>query len=249
MTIEPAGYQVKVETLSVGGIALQICSLLDRQQYSDPQGSAARAGITDTDWPLFGMVWPSAQVLAEAMLSIELDGRRVLEVGCGLALASLVVQRRQGDITASDKHPLAAKFLSDNLQLNGLAPLRFVTSDWDKADDALGHFDLIIGSDVLYERQQPEALARFIETHSGEAMEVLIADPDRGNRNAFTRHMERLGFEYGERKVARLPGGQPYKGRLISYRRSVRPAVAAAVATTVTVTVATAVAGVAGVTR
>lgn len=220
---EPRGYQIKLETLVVGGVALQVCSLLDRQQFSDPQGSAARAGITDTDWPLFGMVWPSSQVLAEAMLNVDLDGRRVLEVGCGLALASLVVQRRQGDITASDKHPLAGRFLSDNLRLNGLAPLRFVTSDWDATDDALGTFDLIIGSDVLYERQQPEALARFIEAHSGASMEVLIADPDRGNRNAFTRHMERLGFEYSERRVARLPGGQPYKGRLLSYRRRVRP--------------------------
>jgi predicted nicotinamide N-methyase len=221
------GYQVKVQTLSVGGVALQICSLLDRQQYSDPQGSAARAGITDTDWPLFGMVWPSSQVLAEAMLGVDLVGKRVLEVGCGLALASLVVQRRQGNITASDKHPLAGRFLSDNLKLNGLAPLRFVTSDWDSADDALGRFDLIVGSDVLYERQQPEALARFIEAHSNDAMEVLIADPDRGNRNAFTRHMERLGFAYSEQKVGRLPGGEPYKGRLIRYRRSVRAEVAA----------------------
>ncbi|KNZ30938.1 MAG: hypothetical protein AD742_19930 [Methylibium sp. NZG] len=220
------GYQVKVETLSVGGVPLQICSLLDRQQFSDPTGSAARAGITDTDWPLFGMVWPSSKVLAEAMLGIPLGGRRVLEVGCGLALASLVMQRRGGNITASDKHPLAGRFLRDNLRLNGLAPLRFVTSDWDAAGGELGQFDLIIGSDVLYERQQPEALARFIEAHSAEAMEVLIADPDRGNRNAFTRQMERFGFAYSEQKVVRLPDGQAYKGRLIRYLRSKRPAAA-----------------------
>ncbi len=224
MPAEMPGYQVKVETLSVGGVDLQVRSLLDRQQFSDAEGSAARAGITDTDWPLFGMVWPSAQVLAEAMLSFELGNKRVLEVGCGLALASLVVQRRHGDITASDKHPLAGDFLSENLQRNGLAPMRFVTSDWDAGDDTLGRFDLIIGSDVLYERQQPEALARFIEQHSGDGMEVLIADPDRGNRSAFNRCMDGLGFERSERKVGRLPGGQAYKGRLLSYRRGARPA-------------------------
>ena len=217
------GYQVKIETLDVGGVDLQIRSLLDRQQFSDPHGDAARAGISSTDWPLFGMVWPSAQVLAEAMRSVELGGKRVLEVGCGLALASLVVQRRHGNITASDRHPLAAAFLLDNLERNGLAPLSFVASDWGAVADTLGHFDLIIGSDVLYERQQPEALARFIEMHSGAAMEVLIADPDRGNRSAFNRRMDRLGFECSETKVARLPGGQAYKGRLLSYRRSVRP--------------------------
>ena len=145
------GYRVKIETLAVGGLDMQIRSLLDRQQYSDPLGEAARAGISSAAWPLFGMVWPSAQVLADAMLRFELGTKRVLEVGCGLALASLVVQRRRGDITASDRHPLTEAFLLDNLRRNGLAPLRYATGDWADADAdaALGRFDLIIGTDVL----------------------------------------------------------------------------------------------------
>ena len=215
------GYRVKIETLAVGGLDMQIRSLLDRQQYSDPLGEAARAGISSAAWPLFGMVWPSAQVLADAMLRFELGTKRVLEVGCGLALASLVVQRRRGDITASDRHPLTEAFLLDNLRRNGLAPLRYATGDWADADAdaALGRFDLIIGSDVLYERGQPESLSRFIERHSSPAMEVLIADPDRGNRSAFNRRMDSLGFDRSELKVRVLPGGGAYKGRLLSYRR------------------------------
>ena len=214
------GYLVKIETLAVGGLDMQIRSLLDRRQFSDPLGDAARAGISSAAWPLFGMVWPSAQVLADAMLRFELGAKRVLEVGCGLALASLVVQRRRGDITASDRHPLTEAFLLDNLRRNGLAPLRYATGDWADAGAALGRFDLIIGSDVLYERGQPEALSRFIEQHSNPAMEVLIADPDRGNRGAFNRRMDSLGFDRTELKVRELPGGGgAYKGRLLSYRR------------------------------
>ena len=217
------GYQVKIEMVAVGGLDLQIRSLLDRQQFSDPDGDAARAGISSADWPLFGLVWPSAQVLADAMLSVDLGNKRVLEVGCGLALASLVVQRRQGDITASDVHPLTEAFLLDNLRRNQLAPLRYAVGDWADIAGTLGRFDLIIGSDVLYERQQPEALSRFIEQHSHAVMEVLIVDPDRGNRSAFNRRMEALGFERSERKVAALPDGGAYKGRLLSYRRGARP--------------------------
>lgn len=213
------GYRVKIETLAVGGLDMQIRSLLDRQQFSDPLGDAARAGISSAAWPLFGMVWPSAQVLADAMLRFELGTKRVLEVGCGLALASLVVQRRLGDITASDRHPLTEAFLLDNLRRNGLAPLRYAPGDWADASSALGRFDLIIGSDVLYEREQPESLSRFIEQHSSPVMEVLIADPDRGNRSAFNRRMEGLGFDRTELKVRVLPGGGAYKGRLLSYQR------------------------------
>jgi len=47
----------------------------------------------------------------------------MLEVGCGLALASLVCHRRGIDVTASDCHPLASRFLLDNLRLNGLPSL------------------------------------------------------------------------------------------------------------------------------
>jgi predicted nicotinamide N-methyase len=224
------GYRVKVESIAVGGLDMQIRSLLDRQQFSDPSGAAARAGISSADWPLFGMVWPSAKVLADAMLRFELGTKRVLEVGCGLALASLVVQRRLGDITASDHHPLTEAFLLDNLQRNRLAPLRYAVGDWGKtggdADGTLGRFDLIIGSDLLYERQQPEALSRFIEQHSHAAMEVLIVDPDRGNRGAFNRRMDVLGFDRSEKRVFALPGGETYKGRLLSYRRAARPALA-----------------------
>ena len=109
------GYLVKVEAVEVGGTPMQIRSLLDRQQFSDPHGDALRQGISSAAWPLFGLVWPSSQVLADAMLRFDLGSKRVLEVGCGLALASLVVQRRHGDITASDCHPLAEAFLLDNL--------------------------------------------------------------------------------------------------------------------------------------
>ncbi len=217
------GYRVKVQTLAVGGVDMRIRSLLDRQQFSDPTGEAERAGISSAAWPLFGMVWPSALVLADAMLRADLAGRRVLEVGCGLALASLVVQRRGGDITASDNHPLAQAFLRDNLRRNRLPPLRYAVGDWAGGTDTLGRFDLIIGSDVLYERLQPAALSTFIEAHAFAAVEVLIVDPDRGNRGAFNRCMDGLGFARSEQKVVALPDGAPYKGRLLSYRRGVRP--------------------------
>jgi tRNA1(Val) A37 N6-methylase TrmN6 len=57
-------------------------------------------------------------VLAEAMCSFEVAGKRILEIGCGLGLSSLVLQRRKADITASDQHPLAESFLAHNARLN-----------------------------------------------------------------------------------------------------------------------------------
>ena len=215
------GYQVKIETLAVAGQAMQVRSLLDRQQFFDPDGEAERRGISSAAWPLFGMVWPSALVLAAHLRDTVLGTRRILEVGCGLALASLSLHRRHGNVTASDCHPMVASFLAENLRLNGLPSLPYQDGDWATVNPLLGRFDLIIGSDVLYERDQPALLAAFIERHSHNAMEVVIVDPDRGNRSSFNRQMAALGFACNELKITRLPDGStPYKGRVLSYARA-----------------------------
>ncbi|WP_428424784.1 class I SAM-dependent methyltransferase [Methylibium sp.] len=217
------GYQTQTQILAVGGVRMKIRSLLDRRQFFDPQGEAERAGISSAAWPLFGMVWPSALVLAAQMEHIPLGTRSVLELGCGLALASLVVQRRRGQVTASDHHPLAEDFLLENLRLNALPALHYERGDWSAVNPALGRFDLIIGSDILYERGQPRLLSEFIERHSRDVAEVMIVDPDRGNRSQFNQHMQKLGFERSERRITQLPEGAAYKGRVLSYLRSARP--------------------------
>jgi predicted nicotinamide N-methyase len=210
-------YRVKFETLKLGGQDYRIRSLLDRQQY---HGAAERAGISSAAWPLFGLVWPSARILADAMQDMEVEGRRVLEIGCGLGLASLVMGRRGADITASDGHPLAAAFLEENLRLNRLSPIRFRTGNWADSDPGLGKFDLIVASDVLYERDQPDILSRFIDRHSSDRVEVIIVDPDRGNRPRFNRSMAEQGFSHAETLAAsRQSSGEPYKGRFIKYLR------------------------------
>ena len=214
------GYQLKTESLAVGGVPTLIRSLLDRQQFADPLGAALALGISSASWPLFGLVWPSALVLAAHMQAIPLGARQVLEVGCGLALASLVVHRRSGFVTASDRHPLTETFLRENLRLNDMAPLRYRHGDWAAPNPLLGRFDLIVGSDVLYERGQPDQLCAFIERHAEASVEVVIVDPDRGNRAAFDRGMQSLGFTHSQRRVSVLPGGsEPYRGLLLNYRR------------------------------
>jgi ETFB lysine methyltransferase len=215
-------YEVRQEHIAIaGGADLHIRSLLDRQQYFDPLGEAEAAGISPACWPLFGQVWPSARKLADLMQGWELQGKRVLEIGCGLGLASMVIHRRLGDITASDCHPLAQTFLHANLLLNHLPNLKYCTGNWGRENPALGEFDLIIGSDVLYERDHPAQLAEFILLHAAPRAEVLIMDPNRNNRSAFNRCMVLAGFALTETMLnAPLQDGSPYHGRLLHYRKT-----------------------------
>jgi len=129
------GYQTKQEHIAIAGVDdLIIRSLLDRQQFFDPLGEAGRMGISSAAWPLFGLLWPSGSHLAARIaLRPVRSSERILEIGCGLALASLVGHRRGADVTASDCHPLTASFLSENLRLNGDGwPLRTALLSWDQ---------------------------------------------------------------------------------------------------------------------
>ena len=67
---------------------------------------------------------PDASLAAEAA-RLEIGGRRILEVGCGLALPSLVLAGRGADITATDYHPLAGEFLERNARENGVPAISF----------------------------------------------------------------------------------------------------------------------------
>ena len=127
-----SGYRTRQDRVAIAGVDdLFIRSLADRQQFFDPLGEADRLGISSAAWPLFGLLWPSgAQLAARIALRPVCAGERILEVGCGLALASLVGHRRGADVTASDRHPLAGRFLEENLRLNDLAPMKYRHGHW-----------------------------------------------------------------------------------------------------------------------
>lgn len=215
------GYEVKFQNIAVsGGVALRIRSLLDRSQFYDPDGEAAALGINDTAWSMFGQVWPSSLILADAVQAYDLVGKRILEIGCGLAIPSMVAHRRGANVTAIDQHPLAAEFLRENLMLNALPTLPFHRSNWTIANATLGKFDLIIASDVLYERQLPKTLANFIADHAAPAAEVLVIDPNRGHRAKFADHMKTFGYAHKETRVAcTWSSGESYRGRMLTYNR------------------------------
>ncbi|GAB3303956.1 class I SAM-dependent methyltransferase [Luteimonas notoginsengisoli] len=215
------GYDTHIRTLRLGDHDYRIRSLVDLQQFADPDHNAQRLGISSAQWSLFGHVWPAGRLLAEAMATHDVAGKRVLELGCGLGLASLVLRHRGADVVASDYHPLAEAFLSYNAALNDMPAVPYRTLRWDTPNETLGRFDLIIGSDILYERDHAVRLSALLPRHAHSVSEVLITDPGRGNSAPFTRALTTQGYVLAEQRCRMnaddLP---PYRGRLLSYSRT-----------------------------
>lgn len=232
------GYLTRQDSIAVAGVDdLIIRALLDNHQYHDPLDEALNLGISSATWPLFGLLWPSGMHLAERMALRPVSDERILEIGCGLGLTSLVAHRRGAQVTASDCHPLAHAFLDENTRLNGLPPMPYRHGLWGRAapredglpvltaaKDAkvLGLFDLIVGSDILYERDDEGCLARFIGAHAADQSQVWVVDPNRGNRAAFHKHMARLGFVLHESRLDQVGSfiAPAYKGRMLTYTRA-----------------------------
>lgn len=214
------GYSTRKLALTIGGHAWRLRVLSDLQQFADPDGHGERLGISAAQWSLFGQIWPSGRLLAQAMHRVELTGERILELGCGIGLASLVLQQRGANVVASDIHPLAEPFLAYNAALNALPAVHYRQLRWDEPLPTLGHFDIIIASDVLYERGHAELVSNVIARHANDTAQVWITDPGRGNSGRFTRLMQTQGYFLEPRRCpADDDDAPPYRGRLLRYRR------------------------------
>jgi len=199
---------------------VHLCTLRDKQQFHDPKGIAEDLGISSAAWPIFGVVWPSSLVLAHYMNDYDCQSKRILEVGCGIALSSLLLNKQSADITATDHHPEVEAFLIRNTRLNEDTPIAFERVDWADNSDSLGCFDLIIGSDLLYEDAHIELLASFIEAHANQQCEVVLVDPGRGRKNKLRNKMIQNGFQASQHKPDQTDYlDQEFKGHILRFVR------------------------------
>ncbi len=211
-------YRIKYQTIEFKHQDIHIKTLRDRQQYSDPEGLAADLGISSAQWSLFGVVWDSSQVLAHLIDAKDTTGLRILEVGCGIGLSSLLLNARREDITATDYHPEAGEFLISNAALNDDEAIPFLRTGWENKDTGLGHFDLIIGSDILYEEEHTQLLSQFIKQHAKAECEIIIVDPGRGFHAKFSKAMIALGFVHSRSETPNDDSlSEPFKGTIQRY--------------------------------
>lgn len=215
----------RYQTFEFGNTDIHVRTLRNRQQFSDSEHTASKLGISSANWSLFGVVWASGEVLANLMYEHDVQGKRILEVGCGIALASLVLNSRLADITSTDYHPEAENFLHDNVKLNNGNEIPFVRTDWGDEETDLGTFDMIIGSDVLYEKGHADLLSSFINQHAKPHCEIILIDPGRKNHALFSKNMIKLGYSLTTSKPESIDMlTQPMRGcsqfHILRYLRS-----------------------------
>ena len=134
--------------------------------------------------PYWSVLWRSGVALGREVASAPVAGLRVLELGCGLGVPSLVAARAGADVLATDASTEALELLERNARVNGVE-VSTARVDWN-ADDGVvrcrAPFDLVLGADVLYRDADVAPLLSLLD---GLGPEVWIADPGRPAASEF----------------------------------------------------------------
>jgi predicted nicotinamide N-methyase len=157
----------------------------------------------DERLPYWADVWPSSTALATVVSELDGEGKRALELGCGLGLVTVAALRAGFDVLATDYYEDALLFARRNgLSATGREP-RTRHVDWRAFPADLGRFDLVLASDVLYEREYATLVAEAIVASLAPGGVALVADPGRVALLSFVTACEQRGCTVGIR--ARVP--------------------------------------------
>ncbi len=198
-------------TVTIGEVTLtmetppDLDALLDRAAADDPQAVDAI--------PYYAILWPAAHGLARYLWACRAElrgGTRVIELGCGLGLPSILAARLGARVLATDFHPDTGTWLLHNAGLNGVS-IDYHQLDWNAFLDARPAtrdpqtptdsrqptaYSLIVGSDLLYERRHIPALVCAIDALCAPGGRAVISDPGRDNLDLFVSSMEKSGWRH-----------------------------------------------------
>jgi predicted nicotinamide N-methyase len=183
-------HELRGERITVAGVTLELLRPESPEALIDEEAFAA-----DEFLPYWAELWPAATALAEALPDVR--GLRVVELGCGLGVTSLVAAAGGAEVTATDWAPDAVELLRENAARNGLR-LRAEVRDWREPWEE--RFDLALAADVLYERRNVEPLLERLRELAPEALVGLAGRP-------YEAEFMRLAGPYQEvaTRVVRIP--------------------------------------------
>ncbi|MGH2504867.1 MAG: class I SAM-dependent methyltransferase [Ktedonobacterales bacterium] len=167
----------------------------DEPRSSGGQRAAAVARATveaGAHLPYWALLWPSGLALAEALLAepTAVQGKRTLELGCGLGVTAAVACRLGARLTISDLFDDALLFAEYNVRrCTGSAPatllLNWRTSAGRERLLSAAPCDLLLAADVLYEPEDIEPLLALAPRLLRPGAPFWLAEPGRKASRAF----------------------------------------------------------------
>ena len=163
--------------------------------------------VLDERLPYWADLWPSARILAATLLREDGRGQRLLEMGCGVGLATVAAMQSGFDVTATDYYEEAIHVTRGNAARNlGREPsVRMV--NWREWPDDLGTFDVVMAADVLYEAEYAGLVASCLARAMTPGGVAIVADPGRLALPAFRECVTDVGLHIASVEKTRYEEG------------------------------------------
>jgi predicted nicotinamide N-methyase len=137
--------------------------------------------VVDDSIPYWTDLWPAALGMSEFILENEslFEQKRVIEIGCGLGLPSIVAANIAKDVTMTDYLEDAIVFAKRNAALNKLENINFELLDWRSIEVGHQKYDVILASDIAYEKRFFEHLPFSLKAMMHYNSMAVLSEPGR----------------------------------------------------------------------
>ena len=164
-----------------------ICEAMTPEEQLDP--------FAEDLCPYFGILWPAAEALSQYLCEHPdiVKNKKVLELGCGLGLPSLVASHLGAEVLATDFHPDVESYFLRNCRHSSIK-CSYERLNWREEGKELGLFDIVMGSDILYESKHASEVALGLIKFLKPGGTILLADPGRNYLQRFIEAMKNLGY-------------------------------------------------------
>lgn len=157
----------------------------------------------DERLPYWAEPWPSARVLAARVLGDDGAGRSLLELGSGAGLVATAAALAGYAVTASDYYEDAVAFARVNAWRVAGREIAGLHLDWRALPPALPRWEVVVASDVLYERPYAPLVAAAVARVLAPGGRAIVADPGRAAAGAFVEALPASGLTV--ERAARVP--------------------------------------------
>ena len=164
-----------------------VCESLTAEEQKDP--------FAEDLCPYFGILWPAAEALAIFLNDHPelIKNKKVLELGCGLGFPSLVASHLGAEVLATDYHPDVEEYFIRNCRHSSVIS-SYKRLNWRQSTESLDQFDVVMGSDVLYESKHASEVAQGLIRFLRPGGKILLSDPGRNYLQPFLTAMKNENF-------------------------------------------------------
>lgn len=190
-------FEKNMKELKIGEIIVKLNTVVNPENLFDQliQRGEKHKDVIDENIPYWAELWPASVGISNYIVenSLSFEGKSVLEIGCGLGLAGICAKYLGAEVLMTDYLEEAIEMACENWELNFDDAPNVIQFDWRKLD-LKQQFDIVIGSDILYDQSNfPFLLKLFSEIIQEDGM-LILSDPKRSHARNFIKELESLGF-------------------------------------------------------